>query len=239
MRKVSENHPTKERILQIAERLFAEKGLDGSSMRDITDAAGVNLASVNYHFGSKDGLIAAVFHRHIAPLNEARINMLDAVEKAAGNHPPTIEAVLEAFIRPAVAYDFAPNSDRDVSMRLMGRCLIEPAAYSEKHIQPLFQTLIQRFTAAAALAEPNLQADEIFWRMTFMAGALHYALHKWSRMDKGFFKPKKPVDAEELVNRLVSFAATGWRAQVPELDQAKIYASNRAFEKSSSECTSP
>jgi len=67
MAKSSKVISTKDRILEVAERLFAEKGLDGTSMRHITEAAGVNLASVNYHFGSKDGLIAAVFQRHLVP----------------------------------------------------------------------------------------------------------------------------------------------------------------------------
>lgn len=216
MRKISEKLTTKERILEEAERLFAEKGLDGTSMRDITDAAGVNLASVNYHFGSKEGLIAEVFHRYLAPLNEARLAMLDTVMKEAGNSPPTLEAILEAFIRPAVMCELFPRCNRDVFLRLMGRCLSEPAAYAEKHIRPHFIPVVQRFNAAFNQAVPGMSTDETFWRMVFMAGALHYAMHMWSRGDRTPVKLDKPMEAEGLVKRLISFAAHGWRSQVPD-----------------------
>lgn len=84
---------TRDRILEAAERMFADKGLDGSSVRDITTAANVNLASVNYHFGSKTGLIEAVFSRHLGPMNAARLALLDRVEEQAGESPPPVLSV--------------------------------------------------------------------------------------------------------------------------------------------------
>src|SRR5688572_9566540 len=94
---------TKARILDIAEELFGDQGLDRVSIRDITEAAQVNLASVNYHFGSKEELIAAVFERRLGPLNKARLAALDEVERSAAGKAPAVEKVLEAFIRPALS----------------------------------------------------------------------------------------------------------------------------------------
>src|SRR2546425_12399039 len=91
---------TRSRILDVAEELFSEQGLDRVSIRDITDKAKVNLAAINYHFGSKEDLIVAVFERRVVPVNEARLEALDAVEEAAGKKTPKGEAILEAFIRP-------------------------------------------------------------------------------------------------------------------------------------------
>ena len=93
---------TKTRILDVAEELFGEQGLDRVSIRDITKKAQVNLAAIYYHFGSKEDLIAAVFERRVVPVNEARLAALDAVEKAAGKKAPKLEDILEAFIRPTV-----------------------------------------------------------------------------------------------------------------------------------------
>src|SRR3954447_25442612 len=99
---------TRSRILDVAEDLFAERGLDRVSIRDITRKAKVNLAAINYHFGSKDDLIVAVFERRVVPVNEARLASLDVVEKAAGKRSPKLENILEAFIRPAI-----PSSAED------------------------------------------------------------------------------------------------------------------------------
>src|SRR5512143_3976610 len=93
---------TKDRILDAAERLFAEHGFDATSLRMITAAAGVNLAAVNYHFRSKDSLIEAVFGRRIGPVNKERLEMLTAAEKAAGSDPLSLEAVVRAFVEPVV-----------------------------------------------------------------------------------------------------------------------------------------
>lgn len=197
---------TKDRILDVAERLFAEKGLDGTSTREITDAAGANLASVNYYFGSKEGLISAVFHRHFGPLNEERLAMLDSVERAAGNGPPVLEAVLEAFIRPAVTREHNSRF-----MLLMGRCMSEPAKYVETHIRPHFESMMRRFDASLARALPDLSPDEIFWRMIFTIGALHHVVPIWSKVTL----PRESVqihDAEGIIRRLISYAAAGMRS---------------------------
>src|SRR4051812_37672664 len=93
---------TKSRILDVAEELFSEQGLDRVSVRDITVAAKVNIASVSYHFGGKEELIAAVFARRISPVNQARVAALDELEAKAGAKSPKVEQIMEAFIRPAV-----------------------------------------------------------------------------------------------------------------------------------------
>ena len=91
---------TKERILDAAERLFADHGFPATSMRDITQEAGVNLAAVNYHFGSKEALMIAVLERSIAPVNRARLEQLDALEAAAGDAPVETEQIVRAFLTP-------------------------------------------------------------------------------------------------------------------------------------------
>src|SRR5437762_2911252 len=93
---------TRSRILDVAEELFGERGLDRVSIRDITRKAKVNLAAINYHFGSKEDLIAAVFERRVVPVNEARLASLDVVEKVVGKKSAKLEALLEAFIRLAL-----------------------------------------------------------------------------------------------------------------------------------------
>ena len=114
---------TKDRILDAAEELFAERGFRETSLRDITSRARVNLAAVNYHFQSKDALIQAVFARRIGPVNQARMAMLDRFEAEARGGPVPLENILRAFLEPVVKNEKAvPPSFR----RLFGRAYGEP-----------------------------------------------------------------------------------------------------------------
>jgi AcrR family transcriptional regulator len=141
---------TKERILDTAERLFAERGFEATSIRDITSAAGVNLASINYHFRTKQELIAAVFLRRVGPINQRRLELLAEIEQKAGPKPPTVEALIEAMIRPAAATGFDKQQGSETFLRLTGRFFSEPNVNIDQLIHAKFQKVMSRFTGAAA-----------------------------------------------------------------------------------------
>src|SRR5512134_3507154 len=94
LRPVKPQHETRTRILDAAEELFMLHGFEGTSMRHLTSRAGVNLAAVNYHFGSKHALIEAVFRRRLDPMNAARIAELDRLEKSAAAGAPAPERII-------------------------------------------------------------------------------------------------------------------------------------------------
>src|SRR5204862_7503790 len=167
---------TRSRILDVAEELFGERGLDRVSIRDITRKAQVNLAAINYHFGSKEELIAAVFERRVVPVNQARLAALDRVEKSAGKRVPKLEAILEAFIRPAVQSSLNASKGGTAFSKLFGRCLSEPSPEVEELLKKQFEPLVERMNAALMRALPQLSRSEIFWRMKFTFGALHHWL---------------------------------------------------------------
>src|SRR3954453_23244185 len=200
---------TRSSILDVAEALFAERGLEGVSIRDITRKAKVNLAAINYHFGSKDDLIVAVFERRVVPLNEARLAGLAGVERAAGKRSPKLENILEAFIRPAI-----PSSAEDAKCgsafsKLFGRCLSEPSPEEEALLKKQFEPMAERMQTMLKRSLPRLSRSEIFWRMKFTYGALHHWL-----LTKDKFRPDwvQDVDAEAQIQKLISFAAAGFRA---------------------------
>jgi len=205
---------TRRRVLVAAEKLFAERGIEGVSIRDITHAADVNLAAINYHFGTKQGLAAEVIKHCLAPLNVKRLELLDAVETKAGNRPPKLEAVLEAMIRPAVERGFDKQPGSETFLRLTGRCLSEPNAEIKQLVHSHFEKLIRRFDAAFLRALPGLDPEELFWRITFIHGALHYSLLTCGMQKALPFKMRKNLDAKGLVHRLVAFTAAGLRASV-------------------------
>jgi AcrR family transcriptional regulator len=199
---------TRSRILDVAEQLFSEQGFDRVSIRDITRKARVNLASINYHFGSKEDLIAAIFERRVVPVNEARIAALDAVEQSSKKNPK-LEKILEAFIRPTVQCSFnAPEGEKAFS-KLFGRCLSEPNPEIETLLKRQFEPLVERLDAALMKALPRLSRSEIFWCMKFTFGALHHWLLTKDRFLPGWLQRS---DSEEQIQKLISFAAAGFRA---------------------------
>lgn len=199
---------TKTRILDVAEELLAEQGLERVSIRQITDVARVNLAAVNYHFGSKDELIAAVFERRIAPVNQARLAALDSLEAAAGKKPLKVEQILEAVIRPTIAGS-GTDSKAQTFAHLLGRCLVETAPGLEALLKQQFDPLADRMDAMLMKALPNLPRAEIFWRRKFTFGVLHHWL-----LTKDRFVPSwaKELDVEAQIKLLISFVTAGFRA---------------------------
>jgi len=205
---MSQLKTTRTRILDVAEALFSEQGFDRVSIRDITNKAHVNLAAINYHFGSKEDLIASVFERRVVPVNEARLAALDAVEQSAKKHPK-LEDILEAFIRPAVQCSFGTAKGEKAFSKLFGRCLSEPNPEIETLLARQFESLVERLDAALMKALPHLSRSEIFWCMKFTFGALHH----WLVTRDRFLPPwLDKVEVEEQIQKLISFAAAGFRA---------------------------
>ena len=200
---------TRSRILDAAEELFGERGLDRVSIRAITRQAKVNLAAINYHFGSKDDLIAVVFERRVVPVNEARLAALDRVEKSAGKRVPKLEAILEAFIRPALQSSLKASKGGTAFSKLFGRCLSEPSPKIEALLKSQFEPLVERMELVLRKALPHLSRADIYWRMKFTYGALHHWL-----LTKDKFRPDwmEDVDVETQTLKLISFAAAGFRA---------------------------
>lgn len=210
---------TRQAILDAAEKLFAEVGMEAASIRQITAAAGVNLAAVNYHFHSKDHLALEVVGRGLQSLNDERIALLDAVEAeaAAKGEVAPLEKVLEAFIRPSVEDKASGERREEAFICLMSRCFQEPKPEIQAFVSQQFSEIIRRFDTAILRAVPGLKPEELFWRMSFFVGSLHHSLSVWARFDthpapKLRDVPPRRLDREGYIRRLVAFAAEGFRA---------------------------
>lgn len=205
---------TRERLLDTAERLFAEQGFDGTSLRQITREAGVNLAAIHYHFGSKDALIDAVFDRLIRPINEARLERLDGVEREAGEGAPELERVIEAFVRPPLEASIGSGELGARRMRLVGRVHAEREHISRQLFVRQFEDVFRRFHAALGRCLPELDPETIAWRMHFMIGAMvHVVLTAGDPSVRQVLGPDGDgLEPDALARRLVPFLAAGMRA---------------------------
>lgn len=203
---VTANNNTKQRILQAAEQLFAETGVGSTSLRNITAAAHVNLAAVNYHFGSKDSLIEAVYERRLAPLNRARLANLEALEAENGGGALPVDAIVNAFVEPVATLSDEPE-DGPVFTRLIAQTYSEASQYVHKLLSTEHQDVMRRYKGAFHRALPELSNEEVCWRLHFMAGALHHTLADTSYLrwfGQGNLSPEVSVAIRQLVPFLVA-----------------------------------
>ncbi|NRB74663.1 MAG: TetR/AcrR family transcriptional regulator, partial [Verrucomicrobiales bacterium] len=207
-----EQNETRNRILDTAESLFSDHGFRDVSLRRITNEAGVNIASVNYHFGSKDALVIEVFTRVVAPINRERIARLDESEANHGSDPVPLEEILEALHRPVVNQLKQTGHNESVYLKLAGRCLAESGDSFTGELAELFTEMINRFMSATRKSLPHVSESDIFWRMHFSFGALVTALTDSEKVVMFSRGRVKSPDPEETLQRLIDFTAAGLRA---------------------------
>jgi len=213
LRAVKPPHETRTRILDVAEELFMQHGFEGTSMRVLTAKAGVNLAAVNYHFGSKDALIEALFRRRLDPMNAERINALDALEAEAKGKPVSPEALIRAFVRPGLSHLEDTKGGGRNFIRLLGRTYSEPNKPIRVLIGQLYAPAMERYKSALERALPQMPREELVWRMHFMFGTLAYTLAATDTVQLiAGCKPEDRYDARLLEDRLSAFLAAGLQA---------------------------
>jgi AcrR family transcriptional regulator len=211
LRAVKPQHETRTRILDAAEELFMQHGFEGTSMRLLTTKAGVNLAAVNYHFGSKDALIEAVFRRRLDPMNAARIAELDKLE--AEGHVPSPEEIIRAFVTPGLRLMEDTKGGGRNFTRLLGRTYTEPNKTLRQLIGQLYGPTMQRYKGALERALPQMPRDELVWRMHFMFGTHAYTLAATDTVQLiAGCKPEDRYDARLLEERLTAFLTAGLNA---------------------------
>ena len=201
---------TKAAVFNAAERLFALHGFQNVSVRDITADAGVNLASVNYHFGSKDALLFEIFRRRTSELNRERARML---HEAAARHDgkPPVRDILEAYFAPPLRWG-SPDHDRRISVQFIIRARSEGTAEMREVLRNDVSHL-ERFANALMAARPELPKEDLYWRLHFVLGMVHN--NRFAEFDRlhhlsGGLTREGDVDA--LLKRMLDFAEAGFTA---------------------------
>ena len=211
---------TRERILDAAERLFMAHGYEGTSMRQITGEAGVNLAAVNYHFGSKESLMQEVFRRRLDWLNEERMRVLDELEAEANGEPVKPSAIVDAFFGTLLRMAQDESRGGRVFLRLLGRTLTEPSDFIRAFLADEYKAVIDRYKEALFAALPDVPKAEIVWRFHFMLGATSYAIAGTDALRLVTDWQIEDADAtdrlDRLMPRLMSFLLGGLRAPLPQ-----------------------
>jgi AcrR family transcriptional regulator len=206
-RRADSPETTRARLLQTAETHFAAHGYDGTSLRAVTSDAGVNLAAVNYHFGSKAGLLAAVLERRLGGMNQARLARLTELQ-AAGE--PALRDLIEAFIGVPVRWMLSQGEEAQVTMQLVGRSHTSPNEVVRQVLDEQFGEVARRFHAAFTRALPDVTAEDVTFRMMGTIGVMKFFLSAGGRPASHL--PHHSGDPEELVERVVGFVMPGFSA---------------------------
>lgn len=210
----SSTFSTKQRILEAAEDLFAKHGFAGASLRQVTAAANVNLAAVNYHFGSKDRLIEEVFRRRLDELNARR---LAALKRALGKPEHSLEDVLAAFIKPALELSL-DRSGGPAFVRVLARAYAEHNERLRKFLSDNYGHVLKEFAAVFGRLLPQLEKEELYWRLDIVAGALTYAMADFGVIKRRSGQSERDF-RERAAQHLIRFAAAGLREQQGTRDE--------------------
>lgn len=203
---------SKRRLLEVAETLFAQHGFEVVSIRDITKVANASNAAINYHFGSRDGLIAMVVARYMGPIHEERMAMLDVLERRAGSRPVPLEQLLEVLVKPLAAVTRKSELSDRLFYQLLGRII----AWSEQGGHPTVDEQIrvfrQRFRKALAKHFPEQSEATLAWKLHFVCGSLIHALVHQPTLSRPAAAGVESVPIELVLEQVTAFAVAGLRS---------------------------
>lgn len=204
------NIPKRDRILDAAEELFAEHGYDGVTLRRIATAAGVDVALASYHFGKKLDLFQAVFQRRAATLNESRLEVLAECQRKAGKKGPSVEQIIEAFLRPLELAQETGDEGWRHYLALIAYINNSPY-WGPRMMSQLFDELVQEFIDALRKALPGARDEDIYWCYHNLSGALTLTLANTGRIDKLSRGKCKSADFQAAYDHMIPFTAAGFR----------------------------
>jgi len=215
---------TVERILDVAEQLFAEKGFSETSLRLITSRAGVNLAAVNYHFGSKKALIQAVFSRFLGPFCVNLDRELDQWQ-GRSNPRPSLEELLELLVVQTLALKPRSGNDLSIFMRLLGLAFSESQGHLRRYLNSAYGKVFRRYMLLVNEAGPRIPQLEMFWRIHFMLGTVIFSMSGIKAL-RGMAEEDFAVNTslEQVMRLMVPFLAAGMRAESGMSDETLIKA---------------
>ena len=199
------------RLLNAAEQLFAERGFDAVSLRDVTQLGKINIAAVNYHFGSRDGLIAWVVTRYATPIHEERILRLDLLERKWSGKVVPIEELLDAFVRPLVGIASRSDLSERLLYQLLGRIFALRVEDLPSAVADQAMNSSDRFMRAFSKSLPTVSQEEQAWRIHFMVGAMIHMLMNQEMLHRMTNGSSGSPTMETTVSRFIRFTAAGMR----------------------------
>jgi len=212
---------SKRKLLDAAELLFAEKGFEAVSVRDITQYAKTNVAAVNYHFGSRDNLLALVMMRYMTPVTEERLQRLDELEAQWAKKAIPLEDIIEALVRPLVGQVKKSELTERLFYKLTGRICAEQGTGLPPQIEEQFRASAERFSKAFTKALPTVPMEELAWRIHFVIGGMIHMLTHQEILFRVSGGVSGAPTMEMTLKRFIDFAAAGLREGTQRVVEAR------------------
>jgi AcrR family transcriptional regulator len=199
---------TKEQILNVAERQFAEKGYAGTTLRGVIKEAEVNIAAVHYHFGSKEELFVAVVQRVAKQIVQSQLQQLAKYENL--DEPPSVENILEAFFAPPLRVIPQMGEAGMIRAQFIGRCRAEPLPI-QRLAEKEFSESVQRFLDILQRALRDQTRTELNWKLDLAIAILTRTLNQVGQSGN-LIMGNSSEEVEVAISRLVKFVAEGMKA---------------------------
>jgi AcrR family transcriptional regulator len=207
---------TKNKILDAADVLFADKGFNGTSLREITSQANVNLAAVNYHFGSKKELIKAVMSRYMDELSPQLESALLSICQAEVK--PTLHEVFSAFIEPLLNLNEFKENGTSTFLQLLGRGYTDSQGFLRWFLTTQYPNVFTNFTHAVKIAYPELSTEEMFWRLHFTMGTIVFTMSSSEALiDIAQNDFDNKLDIAGVIERVIPYVAAGVAAPISKI----------------------
>lgn len=206
---------TKEKLLDVAERLFAENGISSTSLRKIIGEAGTNIASIHYHFGSKDELIKQVFARRFKPVIKKREEILDKLESYPADSPPAIEEIVRAIVGPILEFRLGYKGGKKLFLTLFAKMHLESDEVKTLVIGEMIETDM-RFIKILGEALPHLSEEDVIWRFRFMIGTVFVSSMPGLNLKQMKYFSNPNLSVEDIAEKIIPFLVAGFNADPPK-----------------------
>jgi AcrR family transcriptional regulator len=199
---------TKEQIISVAERLFAERGFAGTTLRNVIGEADVNLAAVHYHFGSKEELFRAVVKQFARPIVEQELALLEQLQ--AGGRVPSVEEILTAVLKPGLEFLAQAKELLPVHTQFMGRCWAEPEPL-KSIVRDEFAASMEAFLDVFQRALPDRSRSQLAWKFNLVIAAL-IRVQSEAGQPLALIQSTDPEAIRSAIEQLVKFLSPGMRS---------------------------
>lgn len=210
----SSGYETKCRLLQTTEKLFAEHGFAGVTMRRVAKLGNTNLASAHYHFGSKESMVLEMLKSRVKPINQMRLKLLAESRNLANGKALSIKTILSALISPIGDEISKSSHSRLILAQLVARSFTEPARFIEKMHRKFFSELSEVFMTELRFTYPQVRDVDLYWNFHLAISSMLGALAQHRRLNDISKGNCNENDTQALIDRLVIFTANGFEAGI-------------------------
>jgi AcrR family transcriptional regulator len=202
---------TRQRILKAAGKIFAHGGYRAMTLREVTNEASVNLAAVNYHFGSKSNLMHELIHEYFEPINQQRLKLLDQLVKQHTPAAVPLAAIFDALFRPLFAGIESTRLNDTTLMQIIGRMITEPADFMSNLHKQLFAELSQRFMKEIARTCPELTHEQLRYRFFLSISTMSGTITSEVRLELISGSQLNRTNLDKILKELTAYVVAGFQ----------------------------